>query len=522
MVAPCTVKNGEYVSNVYYLYNTLDYNSQVICTTANQCVCKIDYVAVSGTTYSLGCQEGLKHPTQNVCEKLGGTYNKLCKKDGIIICVPAESQLTNYRDDCSCRFGFTGKLCDKERMMCLFSGEESFEGDKCSCLTQDGDVNHRVSERGCCTLGTYFDQSLYSTFSPLSDFQPYDNSVLFSSALLQTCSPSMTATSYENDHDRIITIHNYVSGTDEHILRTVTPCLDIVDRKSLYFAKERYFSSSNSVATLVLSVTDTVERKIELCLQHCIKNTLIVDEESDVEVYRGFTLSGYDTHSIERITVEYKFYSGDAKRVRVFGYANHNNYNTGRTDEERIQYCNWACTGTSRIIDRDNAYHNPNFWNEYSGQDVTHFAVGLDIISSGRHFAGRCYCYVNTAPTKVGEGLTPACEDDDSDLYSSTGEYLTYRIVRAPPKCVCETELAYFSDVVTSTDSKRFDILYPYDADSALNNPDEDTCFIDSIDNVVQHADEYGKIRVRASRRSKVYHSCSEAYRNPHRSSRRF
>ena len=124
----------------------------------------------------------------------------------------------------------------------------------------------------------------------------------------------MTATSYENDHDRIITIHNYVSGTDEQYFtrsRLVRYCgqkVSLSRRKILFVIK---FSSHASIVGDRHS-----RRKIELCLQHCIKNTLNVDEESDVEVYAD-SISGYDTHTIERIPGEYGCSSGDAAG-RVF------------------------------------------------------------------------------------------------------------------------------------------------------------------------------------------------------------
>lgn len=442
------------------------YSTLVQCTQDEECVCVEVSSMAPGVAYDVSCEEGLAFPTKSVCEKLGGTFDSTCIKDGLPICVAEKSELTNYNpQDCSCRYGWTGRMCDKERMMCLFSGDESYEGDKCTCNTPDGFPNEKVSDQGCCPIGTYFQQKRYSSFSPLVDFKVFDNNVFYTEALLQACKPSLTTVAFQTENDRILAIQNYLASTDEYNLIEETECINPFTAQ-LYHAVERYFSSSSTEPSITFKRDGSVDIVGE-CLHHCRK---MIRTDSQLPI-RGFTLTGFSSHVISRSFGD-KYCSVQSKSVRPFSGDTGANRNPGTTPEARLEQCNEACTGTSKLIDSDSRSQNTNFWEEFSPTAVTHFAIAI----SGS--VGRCYCYATDVPDINGN-----CGDKKA---THSNNYEVYEIIRHDAGCACETEPAYFIPIEKNADSKRFDIVYPYS--------DTFECFKDESGQVLKHKDTFGRV----------------------------
>ena len=460
--APCYANEESLRKNTYWDNPIGSYSTIVECKQNDACVCVEVATVVGGVTYDVTCQDGLTFPTQPVCENLGGTFDATCIKDALPVCVPEKSQLNNYNtQDCSCRYGWTGRMCDKERMMCLFSGEESYEGDKCTCNTPDGFPNMKVTDQGCCPVGSYFQQKRYSSFSPLLDFKVFDNNAFYTEALLQTCQPSLTSVAFQTDSERILAIQNYLASTDEYHLTEEVDCVSPYST-SLYHSVERYFSLSDAETSITFKREGSVDT-VRACSHHCIKQIRSGSPN------RGFTLSGFSSHTVS-IIHSGKYCSKESKSVIPFaGDGIHKN--PGTTPEARVDFCNEACTGTSKLVDSNSDSQNTKFWEQFSPSSVTHFIVDAED-------TGGCTCFATATP-----GADGTCEDG----VASTGDgFVSYAIMRLDAECACETAPAYFNPIVQSTDSKRFDLVYPYSDDLG--------CFKDETGQVFKHADAFGNV----------------------------
>ena len=438
-----------------------------VCSNEVACVCKEKpRSAAAGTTYDITCAEGLKFPSKTTCEKLGLDYeDNICVENSRPVCVAGDNILTNYnRDDCSCLFGFTGSKCDKSRMMCLFSGEEVYEGDRCICKTDSGDINHRTSDQGCCTLGTYFEQKRYSSFSPLLDFITFPVNPFYTEAFTQVCQPSLTVQQFDNKEEQTLAIHNYVASGEDFILTKSMPCV-YEKQVPLYAALHRYNSDSSSDSSsdvsLVIELGDNVDYHRQ-CLHHCVNN-----KAASGTGHKGFTLETVLTFEI----AEGKACTLDAKRVRPYSGDSGDYANPGTTFDEKVDYCFKACTGDERLVDLSNdQYHDKNFWDSYSPHDMVSFLVASN---------GRCYCNPIELADENGN-----CKD--SGAYVFTTSYTNYKIVPDHYDCKCETTPAYLEPMTVNQNSERFDIVYPYAKSFAMNDM---PCFEDTFGTIVKHAD---------------------------------
>lgn len=182
-------------------------------------------------------------PTNFVIERENEIYeNFACLRNGNYVCKPDNQILSNFIQNCECKFGFTGPLCETNRMMCILGGAET-DGTICECP----DTN-KQNPRGCCPAGLYWNQDRYSGFSPLQEFREIPNNIFYKEALDFICKPA-TENSYQVETDDIsLKQNNYVFSTTDHHVTMSAACPEGVTEVSMYKSIYKYTASNSSGA----------------------------------------------------------------------------------------------------------------------------------------------------------------------------------------------------------------------------------------------------------------------------------
>ena len=417
------------------------------------------------------------------------------------ICHPSPLRLSNYKSDCSCKFGFTGNTCETARMMCLWNGEET-DGTECIC-NDDGEPNTKVSKYGCCTKGTYWDQDKYASFTPLSEFEPIPANRFYQDAFLYVCKPPETLLEYENDQERILDIHNYVANTDEYLLTKPTVCGDAPE-KQLFTSVFQTLTSKSPEDFTVTRVTVGETRDIvvdkdktilelkegsepkEQCAAFCVSKN---------KGYKGFSIF---TPKPEMVRTSDKEKSTDAgapnvycendDRVPVYASLNTDrNPGWGIGDPNGpVDACRAACTFRPRVSKTENGYaaSTPqNFWDVYSQEDITYIYIH-DLYGSDAGTAqGSCSCHTGDLDT---------CETVEAPVYDAGTienwyKAHTYKLERGDTECTCEPFIANMDNQVNFTNpmsyednegwdnalprtTERYDIQFPVDIEAEAQN----------------------------------------------------
>lgn len=379
-------------------------------------------------------------------------------------CKPSELALSNYNNDCSCKFGWRGPTCEIERMMCLWSGEEL--ENECLCKIND-ELNPKTSKYGCCTKGTYWNQERYSSFTPLTDFKEMPDSRFYKDAFLYVCKPPDTYISFSDDQERVRSIHNYVINTDEYLLTRPTSCANAVSKvlftpvfKSVSPPSPDTFTVANTYGDSVVSVTAAKDIKsfeykrgvdpADQCASFCV--------EQD-KGYVGFTLLTTEPNvNVKESRVCKK---DDMVQTYIGGSSDPN-----PTPDQKLDVCFASCQEAPRY-GRDKTgrgFSQPeNFWDVYTSSDITYIHLESN---------GGCQCYI---------GDLDHCE---TESVSGT----VYKIEHQDTKCSCEPYIAFtnsdgdFEDLVgsdTKKTARRYDILYPHDGSNCFQNIDDTIVSID-------------------------------------------
>jgi len=175
---------------------------------------------------------------------------------GTDACKPADLALENYKNDCSCKFGWTGATCEAIRMMCLFSGTE-MDGTGCQCRDNDGLPNLKVNDKGCCTKGTYWNQRTYRSFTLLTDFLEFGDTPLYKSEYDNVCAMAPTTTEYTTAD-----MHDYIVNTDEYVLEPAA--CDGAEQVPLYNYVYRH--GEDAVGSVHILTSSDPEQE---CLEYC-------------------------------------------------------------------------------------------------------------------------------------------------------------------------------------------------------------------------------------------------------------
>ena len=416
------------------------------------------------------------------------------------ICHPSPLQLSNYKSDCSCKFGFTGNTCETPRMMCLWNGEET-DGTECIC-NDNGELNPKVSKYGCCTKGTYWDQDKYASFTPLSEFEPLPPNRFYQDAFLYVCKPPETLLDYETDQDRIIDIHNYVANTDEYLLTKPAVCGDAPETRLFTSTLQTLTSKSPDTFTVtrgtgddarsivvdkdktILELKEGSEPK-EQCAAFCVSKN---------KGYKGFSIF---TPTPEMVKTSDKIKNTDAgapnvrcendDRVQVYGDMGiDTNPGLGLGDSfgPMVDACWAACTFRPRVSKtKANGYADSrpqNFWDVYGPDDITYMYI-FDLIGGDAGSAqGRCSCHTGDLDT---------CETVEAPAIQNGALYgaHTYKVVRGDTECTCEPFIANmddqeeFKDPMSYEDNEgwsnalprtteRYDIQFPVDIEAEAQN----------------------------------------------------
>lgn len=418
------------------------------------------------------------------------------------ICHPSPLRLSNYKSDCSCKFGFTGNTCETARMMCLWNGEET-DGTECIC-NDDGEPNTKVSKYGCCTKGTYWDQDKYASFTPLSEFEPIPANRFYQDAFLYVCKPPETLLEYENDQERILDIHNYVANTDEYLLTKPTVCGDAPE-KQLFTSVFQTLTSKSPETFTVTRVTGDETRDIvvdkdktilelkegsepkEQCAAFCVSKN---------KGYKGFSIF---TPKPELVRTSDKVKPTDAgapnvrcendDRVPVYGDIGTDSnpgYSLSHT-QGILDACYAACQYRPRVSKtKVNGYAESrpqNFWEVYSQEDITYIYIH-DLYGSDAGTAqGSCSCHTGDLDT---------CETVEAPVYDAGTienwyQAHTYKLERGDTECTCEPFIANMDNQVNFIDpmsyednegwdnalprtTKRYDIQFPVDIEAEAQN----------------------------------------------------
>ena len=424
------------------------------------------------------------------------------------ICHPSPLRLSNYKSDCSCKFGFTGNTCETARMMCLWNGEET-DGTECIC-NDDGEPNTKVSKYGCCTKGTYWDQDKYASFTPLSEFEPIPANRFYQDAFLYVCKPPETLLEYENDQERILDIHNYVANTDEYLLTKPTVCGDAPETR-LFTSVFQTLTSKSPETFTVTRVTGGETRDIvvdkdktilelkegsepkEQCAAFCVSKN---------KGYKGFSIF---TPKPEMVRTSDKVKSTDAgspnvycendDRVPVYvdlGTDSNPGYSLLSHTQGIFDACWAGCTFRPRVSkSAANGYAESrpqNFWEVYSAEDITYiyiFALSghLGGTAQGGLLQGSCSCHTGDLDT---------CETVEAPVYDAGTienwyKAHIYKLERGDTECTCEPFIANmdnqteFKDPMSYEDNEgwdnalprtteRYDIQFPVDIEAEAQN----------------------------------------------------
>ena len=422
------------------------------------------------------------------------------------LCHPKPLALTNYKSDCSCKFGFTGSTCETPRMMCLWSGEET-DGTECICRYSDGTPNNKVSKYGCCTIGTYWDQDKYASFTPLNEFEAIPESPFYANAMLYVCKAPDTLLEFPDDQSRITSIHNYVANTDEYYLTRPSVCVDKVDRELFTPVFKTFIQPSPAEYTVELPIasgsgTETIyiakdvttfPRQLGVdpaiqCAEFCV---------SKQKGYKGFTLFKPKPVYTEQSSGKHCFQDDYVTTYSGWYYSIDDEFigmdpNPGRgapnQDVVMLDACKASCQEAPRYahskFGRSNNIRPTNFWDVYTKDDITH--IGLIKSSSGMNdIYGNCICFVGNLDT---------CETNDFD-------HLTiYTLEQQNTQCTCEPFEAFMDNRETFVDpllyedsswnqpkyaksAKRYDIQFPIDLEAKGQNLD---CFKNIDETVIK------------------------------------
>lgn len=427
------------------------------------------------------------------------------------ICHPSPLQLSNYKSDCSCKFGFTGNTCETARMMCLWNGEET-DGTECIC-NDDGELNTKVSKYGCCTKGTYWEQDKYASFTPLSEFEPLPANRFYEDAFLYVCKPPETLLDYESDRERIIDIHNYVANTDEYLLTKPAVCGNAPET--------RLFTSTFQTLTSKSPDTFTVTRDIRTIVVDKDKTILELKEGSEPkEQCAAFCVSknkGYKGFSIFTPTPTFQRSEdgpGHSDMTTVGGLPPHDppfssawcedddyvhvytgwfdsddeDPNPGRVSNLKgvIDACWAGCTFRPRVsktkVKGYKVSRPQNFWDVYGPDDISYIRISDSYLYS-RY--GGCICHTGNLDTceKVEDPSVHTHPNPEWKQYY----YHNYKVVRGDTECTCEPFIANmdnqteFKDPMSYDDNEgwtnalprtteRYDIQFPVDIEAESQN----------------------------------------------------
>jgi WD40 repeat protein len=429
------------------------------------------------------------------------------------VCHPSPLHLTNYKSDCSCKFGFTGNTCETPRMMCLWDGEET-DGTECICKTASGDINPKVSKYGCCTKGTYWDQDKYASFTPLSDFEPLPENRFYQDAFLYVCKPPETLLDYENDQQRILDIHNYVANTDEYLFTKPAVCGDAPEKQlftstfqTLTSKSPETFTVTRDDRSIVVDKDKTIlelkegSKPKEQCAAFCVSKN---------KGYKGFSVftptptfqrsedgPGHSDMTTEGGMAAHdppfsSAWCEDDDRVQVYTgwfYGDYEDPNPGRQLglHAVIDACFAGCTFRPRVAkSKVNGYADSrpqNFWDVYGPDDISYIRIS-DSVYYNNGF-GACYCHTGDLDTceKVED---PPIHTHDSPKWKQY-YYHNYKVVRGDTECTCEPFIAnmdnqtVFKDPMSYEDNEgwynalprtteRYDIQFPVDIEAESQN----------------------------------------------------
>ena len=437
------------------------------------------------------------------------------------LCRPSPLALSNYKSDCSCKFGWTGSTCETARMMCLWSGEET-DGTECICKNTEGHRNQKTSKYGCCTKGTYWEQERYSSFTPLVEFIEIPESRFYMDAFLYVCKAPETYVNFIDDQSRITAIHNYVVKTDEYLLTRPTVC-DTEETSKLFTPVFKSFAHQPLPTFTVITDLGNGETSELLIAKDSkqIKHIRGVDPAEEcasfcVEKNRGW--KGFSLYTPKPVLVEdtaapvcmdddwITIYNG----ITTGADADPNPGRHMSGDDGILDTCRIGCLEHHRysVMKSGMGFARPkNFWDVYTGDDITHIFMTTESSTGHR---GRCRCFTDNLET---------CETTDLSSWGST-----WSVEHQDSECTCEPHLTFMdtpehfggnpktgtsagtfhnplhyhtklnNEAISTAEltaegpvnAKRYDIVYPYDIDAQNANM---RCF-ENIDGTIKRINE--------------------------------
>jgi len=196
-----------------------------------QCTCGIEGGKGCFPTLSL---PGVK-PTNFVLQSETEVYEEFaCLRNNNHVCKADKQVFENFIQNCECKYGFTGPLCETSRMMCVNGGSET-DGTTCDCPDTT-----KMNPNGCCATGLYWSQDRYSGFTPLQSFALIPDNAFYKDSLQAVCK-KLTSDSYQLQIDDVgLQQHNYVFATNDHDVTMSTACPEDVTEVSMYKAVYKY------------------------------------------------------------------------------------------------------------------------------------------------------------------------------------------------------------------------------------------------------------------------------------------
>ena len=238
-----------------------------------------------GRSGSNGCFSSLNIPdvfpnTFTLSEPRLVYENFVCRRNGNQLCKPADFILKNFVNNCACKMGFAGPLCEDPRMMCIYGGEEIEAQQECDCR-RDGVTDSRLNKLGCCPYGMYWSQDRYTTFSPLTVLTPMVDNQFYIDALNAVCKPpsadDMQSPGEDTENARTLRVQRYVATTNDYELLTSVPCTSAKEVslfKAVYVATASLDLQTNLGDTQYFYIDETTGRFSThnvkmMCLDHC-------------------------------------------------------------------------------------------------------------------------------------------------------------------------------------------------------------------------------------------------------------